>query len=160
MADNYLEKKMEDLRAGRTVRPGYNHSAEERVVVAGFGCGVSALAEVVSRLRRVGKRVAFAGCDNKSGTELARSTGAQYHPADWIADTEALITSLRLVWRGWRGVDRVVIVCCESDVNNENLAITPDAFQIKMASAVEAVRRSQPVWSDGNTVFEVVVAEV
>ena len=158
MADNYLERKMEDLRAGRLDRRSARWSSVERVLVLGCDRTQEAVSDIVNRLRGRGRRVAFAGMDRKDGVALACSSGAQYHPVDWISDTVGLEKSLRLIWRAWRGVDRVVIVCGRSEGINENSVSMADGLQGTVADLVERVRRSQPVPDNGITVYETAVA--
>lgn len=154
MADNYLEKKMEDLRAGRAARYRGGVSGGERVVVLGYGEAMDALAEVVTGLRKEGKRVAFAGMRAREGSALAYSCGAQYHPVEWVSDIEGLENSFRLIWRSWRGVDRVVIAGAGHDVKIGDEVCNPDALQERVMYAVERVRRSQPVVYETTIIYE------
>lgn len=154
MADNYLEKRMEDLRAGRINKRAGGGSRGERVFV--LGCELPDMTEeTVRRLRGEGKRVAFAGMDNRRGTALARSVGAQYHPVDWVADRDAFDKSLRLIWRSWRGLDRVVMVYGGSS-EPDGAARFPEALLEAVKGAVDSVRKAQPVADDGVTLYETV----
>lgn len=89
MADNYLEKKMEDyLRSrgagghrGRTrMSPGTVtvRYPSVRVLVAD-GCSERGRA-IIAALRSMGCRVAFVDADSVAGNHLAQDTGSQFHP--------------------------------------------------------------------------------
>lgn len=118
MADNYLERKMEEHRNGgprksvhKTASLGSRAGvwevpfAERRVLVAGRGTALDTL--VVERLRSVGCKVAFMGWEKSEGTELARRTGAQCHPTSY-SDAEGLKKSVALVCRAWGDIDVVI----------------------------------------------------
>ena len=85
MADNYLEKKMEDLRSGR-LRPSVRHGREKRELRG--QCffvpdGTSPRGRAaVERLRRQGATVAFGGLDTAAGERTASVYGASYLPSD------------------------------------------------------------------------------
>ena len=118
MADNYLERKMEDLRSGKTQKPGSRRTSaavsaasrhpgdytlsypELRVFVCGDATSPLGRA-IVAALREVGLKVAFSGTDKQAGEEMARSLGAQFHP---LADPTAYTL------RHWRGIDAVVAI--------------------------------------------------
>ncbi len=91
MADNYLERRMEEhLR--RQAAPGSPASRRQglragevavrypavRVVVAG-GCSEAGQA-LIRAFRSLGCRVAFTDPDARAATRLAQAEGAQYHP--------------------------------------------------------------------------------
>lgn len=118
MADNYLERKMEEHRNGaqrkcvhKTASLGSRAGvwevpfAERRVLVTGTGSALDAL--VVEQLRSVGCKVAFMGWEKSEGTELARRTGAQYHPTSY-SDAEGLTRSVALVCRAWGDIDVII----------------------------------------------------
>lgn len=83
MADNFLERRMEEYRArqaaGTLPRPQRAPEATAFVVD-----GLSAEGEkAVRSLRASGRyRVAFAGTDRRRGTALAQATGARFYPFD------------------------------------------------------------------------------
>lgn len=119
MADNYLERKMEEHRNGGSVRkpvrkvaaagnlPGVWRLpyAERRVLLLGDG---SALDRMISeQLRSTGCKVAFMGGDKGASTELARRIGAQFHPVDYDCDG-AMRKSVALICRAWGDIDAVV----------------------------------------------------
>lgn len=121
MADNYLEKQMEDYRAGKLApktravhvtsaplrNPGDFVMAfpQLRVVLLG---GDVRLVEVLARMfRDVECRVALCSPDSKSFTPLAQSTGCRYYPFDPAIEAKRLAVIYDLTDR-WGGVDVVV----------------------------------------------------
>lgn len=114
MADNYLEKKMEEHRrnasqktSARIVstvggRPGSVTMKIEplRIYVTD---GTSATGEaIVRRLREAACRVAFSCGDDSLGRKLAQSSGSRHYPASFNASVEEDIK------RVWGGLDAVV----------------------------------------------------
>lgn len=91
MADNYLERRMEEHQrrqgatpARRSGRPALRRGEtivrypSVRLIVAG---GCSAEGEAIVRLMRaLGCRVAFTDADSCAGQRLAQGAGAQFHP--------------------------------------------------------------------------------
>lgn len=121
MADNYLEKQMEDYRAGKLApktravhvasapsrNPGDFVMAfpQLRVVLLG---GEVRFVEVLARLfRNVECRVALCSPDSKSFTPLAQSTGCRYYPFDPAIEAKRFAVFDDLTDR-WGGVDVVV----------------------------------------------------
>lgn len=81
MADNYLEKQMEDYRAGRLGKHtvGAAGRSDRRKVFVAVSC--DRLAEVVAGLRsKADIYVAFTGMPWREGNLLAQCTGAQFIP--------------------------------------------------------------------------------
>lgn len=118
MADNYLEKKMEEHLRGYkpTYRPKTTPSGNRpgnvnfkfppcRVFVTGGASGIGAA--IVSAYRDAGCRVAFCDADNKKGASTAQRTGAQFHPVD-VSDADALETCLARVIETWGDIDIIV----------------------------------------------------
>lgn len=118
MADNYLERKMEEHRNGaphKSVRkialsgckPGIWQLPfpERRVLLLGEGTTLDSM--IVEQLRSVGCKVAFIGGDKEAGTSLARKIGAQFHPVDYHSH-EALRASVALICRSWHDIDAIV----------------------------------------------------
>lgn len=119
MADNYLERKMEEHRNGGArqrprhttpmagARPGHMDVkfAPRRVFVTGGANGIGR--SIVTQLRNVGCKVAFCDVDSEAGTELARSCGAQFHPLD-VCDTSSLLQAMDKVFRAWGDIDVVI----------------------------------------------------
>lgn len=127
MADNYLERKMEDLRSGKTQKPGSRRTSaavsaasrhpgdytlsypELRVFVCGDATSPLGRA-IVAALREVGVKVAFSGTDKQAGEEMARSLGAQFHPLADPTDNDRLAITAAYTLRHWRGIDAVVAI--------------------------------------------------
>jgi hypothetical protein len=102
MADNYLEKKMEEHRLGavkrsRTsgVRPSSGLKPGEvavkfeprRVFVTGGAQGIGRA--IVKAFREWGSSVAFCDLDTKAGQRTAQEMGARFYPVD-VRDVSAL----------------------------------------------------------------------
>lgn len=108
MADNYLERRMEELRSGRLavkggipgIRPG-----ALRVVVAG-GC-YGAAKEKVLELRKKGYRVAIFDSDEKEGKRMAYENGIRFHQVD-LKDADAIRKETESLLKVWRGVDVII----------------------------------------------------
>lgn len=118
MADNYLERKMEEYRSGAPRKSVHKVAslgskpgmwgmpfAERRVLIV--GAGLPPDVRLVEQLRSVGCKVAFMGGDGAAGTELARKTGAQYHPCCY-SDADAMARSVAIICRNWGDIDVVV----------------------------------------------------
>lgn len=117
MADNYLERRMDDYRAGKLSAPRRKTATSSAATSATpalegsrvmIRCGSTSAspraAALTSLLAAAGCRVAFTDTDSHGGTLLARSTGAQCHPID-MADEVALARSVALIERRWGGID-------------------------------------------------------
>ncbi len=104
MADNYLEKKMEEHRQGGVSsvkrrftpsgqKPGYAcfRIGEPVVFVKGFDAAPSTVASVVRAFRNAGCRVAFTSADIKTGRAFAQSSGARHYPV--VKGVEEKITT-------------------------------------------------------------------
>ena len=120
MADNYLEKRMEEYRAGKLApksRVVYASGAKRepgefaltfpqmRVVVFG---GVSEFVGALAKsFRSVGSSVALCHTDKKFCTPLAQAEGCRYYPFDPVGDgcTDRVIEDLA---SRWGGVDVVI----------------------------------------------------
>lgn len=110
MADNYLEKKMEDYRRGHTAlsmsspRKNKNRIALRVFVIGGeTPSGI----QIVTELRKSGWRVAFTNPDMESGRHLAQATGSQHHPIS-PSSTESLQHSFDLISDHWGCLDLVI----------------------------------------------------
>ncbi len=108
MADNYLERRMEELRSGKLavkggvpgIRPG-----GLRVLVAGGSKGEAL--EKVLEYRRKGYRVAVFDSDEKEGKRMAYENGIRFHRVD-LADEDAIAKETESLLKAWRGIDIVV----------------------------------------------------
>lgn len=104
MADNYLERRMEDLRSGRIAASAHAHSAAGRpnqapkgklaelhAVITGY---ISAdFIETASTLRSAGASVDILAADSRAGNTAAQRSGARFHPTD-LGDTNILKNKL------------------------------------------------------------------
>lgn len=95
MADNYLEKKMEEYRGG-TRRVFKDRRKKSRAVFVKDGLSDEGRRLIASLVAEGDCRVAFAAYDSKEGTRLAQSTGSRFYPLtarltldDAIADAAA-----------------------------------------------------------------------
>ncbi len=108
MADNYLERRMEELRSGRLavkggvpgIRPG-----SLRVIVVGGSKGEAR--EKVLEYRKKGYRVAVFDSDEKEGKRMAYENGIRFHRVD-LANEEAMAKETEALLKAWRGIDIVV----------------------------------------------------
>lgn len=119
MADNYLERKMEEYRSGKLSQPPRKKTTPSgdkpgkltidfpprRVYVTGGAKGIGRA--IVSAFCRAGCQVAFCDIDQKAGRLTAQACGAQFHPLD-VADSASLAASLSTVIDRWGGLDIVV----------------------------------------------------
>ncbi len=120
MADNYLEKRMDDYRNGRLssarrnskLTPGGSPAGKvgfqlevSRVFVA-LEC--RQLREAISRgYAEVGCRVAFCGSDRVEDTETAQRFGLMFCPVEGLRADE-VNRMLELVAERWHGVDLII----------------------------------------------------
>lgn len=124
MADNYLEKQMEDFRAGKTtprrstgamsrpsrLSPQTIAMPKMRILVA---CSDSTVTEATVRLMRsTGARVAFIAPPGKQWQQLAQDSGARFYPVEMPDNgiginqnqADAIMADLR---RHWFGIDMI-----------------------------------------------------
>lgn len=83
MADNYLERRMDDYRSGRLGNPARG----SRHITPGPGAPAVAIhlhgsdhSAIVRELRALGARVSFSGPSVPEGNALAQSTGSTFCP--------------------------------------------------------------------------------
>lgn len=118
MADNYLEKKMEEHRSGRANRPAVRRTPTgakpgtisvkfpiRRVFVTGGANGIGRA--IVKAFCDAGCRVAFCDIDNKAGSVTAQATGSQFHPVD-VTDAFALDACVQRVIDAWGDIDVLI----------------------------------------------------
>ena len=118
MADNYLERKMEEYRSGKSqqrvvkrtpsgAKPGTINVKfpSRRVFVTGGAKGIGRA--IVEAFRNADCRVAFCDNDSKAGTATAQATGAQFYPID-VIDANALDACVERVIKAWGDIDVIV----------------------------------------------------
>lgn len=102
MADNYLERRMEDLKAGRidaSLKPRKPHKEVNAVLIV---VSDDQLEERVKAHRAVGDKTAFLSANRVLGTHLAQQYGARFYPCDHIDASviDSTIADLRQHWSG------------------------------------------------------------
>lgn len=120
MADNYLEKKMEEYRAGQGnarkvksqrpvagVKPGTINVEfpPRRVFVTGGASGIGRA--VVEAFRKADCRVAFCDIGSKAGNRTAQMTGTRFYPVD-VTDCVALENCMEHIIADWGDIDIIV----------------------------------------------------
>ncbi len=115
MADNYLEKKMEEHRRGvaavassRKRSPTGSRRGTVALRIDPLRVFVTDAAPevgqaVVRRLREAGCSVAFVAENGEEAVQLARSSGARFYPRNVAGGAVADLM------RQWRGIDAVII---------------------------------------------------
>ncbi|MDE6481153.1 MAG: hypothetical protein K2L45_12890 [Muribaculaceae bacterium] len=107
MADNYLEKRMEELRSGKLaikkVIPGIKPKAR-RVLIAGGCHGIAR--EKALEYRKSGCRVAVFDSDEVTGKQMAHDHGIRFHRVD-IEDASAVCNEMLSLLSAWRCVDTI-----------------------------------------------------
>ncbi|MDE7350336.1 MAG: hypothetical protein K2N25_04665 [Muribaculaceae bacterium] len=108
MADNYIEKRMEELRLGKLqikkAVPGIRPKAR-RVLVAG-GCHGPAR-EKALEYRRQGCRVAVFDSDATAGRKMAHDHGVRFHRVE-IENESAIKREMLSLLNAWRGIEIIV----------------------------------------------------
>ena len=121
MADNYLERRMEDYRSGKlssmrmTSATVKRPSMTLRTYVIGGDTELGV--KYIKKFRASNWRVAFNHADLKSGRQLAQASGAQHHPVS-TDNVEAMLGSLKKVIELWGAVD-LVVNCDDADLQPE-----------------------------------------
>ncbi len=120
MADNYLERKMEEYRQGKNGRVGSQHYRtpsgakqgtlnvkfpSRRVFITGGASGIGRA--IVRAFRQADCRVAFCDNDVKAGNKTAQLTGARFYPVD-VTDVAALEQSMQHVIDDWGDIDVII----------------------------------------------------
>ena len=124
MADNYLEKRMEDMKAGRlkpTVsstgnakRKGYVDFPfpPRRVLMAGRPEGVAL--DIMRALLKTGSKVALFDSDKTAGEALAYNEGVRFHNVD-VANAGDVSAAFANLTEAWRDIDILISAAGDSD---------------------------------------------
>ncbi len=141
MADNYLERRMEDYQNGklatRNRRSGSINQIKSsdisamRIFVTAGTIGIGE--KIVEHIAKHGCKVAFCDTDIKAGRQLSQATSSQFHPMSEIA-LPHIKKSLDYVAEKWGGVDVVIDTCTPSISGLENLPILEKASVITVKS--------------------------
>lgn len=120
MADNYLERKMEDFRRGKSVtapktaagpRKGYIQFPfpPRKVMIAGIA-PQSAL-PIIREFSKPGCKVAYISTDKNTGDLFARNEGVRFH---WLHNDDAISIEQAFhdTVKAWREID--IIICASS----------------------------------------------
>lgn len=122
MADNYLERKMDELRNRRPVKtiaraPVYAISGRERnavslsipgrrVLVVGGASGI--VAALTRAYLRAGCKVAVFDSPDSEGQQMAYSEGVRFHPVD-LSEPVSLTSAFTTLLKAWRDIDIVIL---------------------------------------------------
>ncbi len=140
MADNYLERRMEDMRNGRLATSNLKRNSmsaaskgvahrlsvvdpELRVFITGGASGIGEA--IVKAFREIDMKVAFCDIDSRKGNSLAQSCGARFYPLD-VKVKEDLERALQDITSRWKGLDVIVNnvgvgnFCSLSDTSDNN----------------------------------------
>lgn len=107
MADNYLEKRMEDYRrggGGRTMVRRKSGGGVRFLIFAEFDGRIETIAE---RLQKGGCRVAFTDVDNRRGRVFAQRSGCLFIPVGGY-DGDAAAFALKTMAERWGGADFII----------------------------------------------------
>ncbi len=141
MADNYLERKMEEYRSGKLsarVKSGVSRSLPKGKIAVDFPPRTIILAAaaigpvcraVVKSFIDAGCRVALVSARHKEATELARSFGARFYPVAGFspASLDSVLDSVvEDVTSHWNIPDTFISVSDGKDAEANNVFLTMD----------------------------------
>ncbi|MDE6697591.1 MAG: hypothetical protein K2K25_11995 [Muribaculaceae bacterium] len=139
MADNYLEKRMEELRSGKLgVKksiPGIRQNAL-RVLVVGGCHGVAK--EKALEFRKQRCRVAIFDENEETGKRMAYEHGIRYHHTD-IGNATDIAKELESLLRAWRNIDIAIGDKDTCSIIENTIAKWKDNLPIADKSALEIV---------------------
>lgn len=154
MADNYLEKKMEDLRSGRLTQMSRAAARRgawslnypcRRVLVTDGACAIGRA--VIDEFCRAACKVAFCDTDEERGRATAYATGARFIHGD-MRDAAVVAAAVADLGRAWRDIDVVVNTAADDDGTLLSL----------LAENMSSLRRSLPYPNDfGGRVIDITV---
>lgn len=100
MADNYLERKMEEHRRTQASTPAVRRKPSPGIALKRIAVNIpdaETTEQIVKHFRKAGHKVAFTLKDSARGTALAQSSGSRFYPAPRAA---GMIDDLQRVWGG------------------------------------------------------------
>lgn len=142
MADNYLEKRMEDLRSGRLNASSHAQKRatvssragclsipfpERRVLVAGDLDGVGE--SIATAFRTAGCKTALFHADKVVGERLAHDVGIRFYNTI-INEKENLQKSFSNLLNAWRDIDIAICIIDDEDSGNEIIQILCDTINM------------------------------
>lgn len=147
MADNYLERRMEDYRSGKlSVRSPHHAHGKSHIagsadlsglrVIVTDGLSSPTASYIVNNLLQEGCKVAFMGADSKEGSKLAQASGAQFHPVRDTASADALSAAVSHVTNRWGGVDVIIDLSFPHFAENTLEGIAPHAMKISLTAPI------------------------
>ncbi len=113
MADNYLERKMDDYRSGRVSKTTKHRNAPaaylplegKKALVTG---GASPIGRaIVNEFIRQGAKTAFCDIDLENGNRFAQLSGARFYHTD-LSSPEQIIKMMENLFKVWGDVDIIV----------------------------------------------------
>lgn len=120
MADNYLERRMEELRSGKiaaSVKPQRRPSGTAQAGKISFGFkpkrvlmigDTSRLAEsLITAFRKAGCPVAFLSSPSSDGDRLAHDCGIRFYPCPDF-ESQTLLRHFGNLLKAWRGLDIMI----------------------------------------------------
>lgn len=113
MADNYLERRMNDYREGRNTpsaqarRATITATTKSQPAIFIIGGETADGLKHITYFRNRDWRVAFTHPDTAEGRRLAQSSGAQHHPID-PSDLEQLQRSIDHIMKHWGHLDLIL----------------------------------------------------
>ena len=132
MADNYIERRMEDLRSGKlsgaissinhhsSHRKGYLQIRLPELRVLFIGSLNSINQAIIKDYRNMGSKVAVITEDRENGECLAKNNGIRLYPID-LTQTEALDKSILNLLKTWYDIDVIIM----SDKNKSRAELIP-----------------------------------
>ncbi len=117
MADNYLEKRMEDLRLGkggvsaprRHPIPGagricFEFPPRRVLITSNFN---NTTERIIGAFRKAGCRIAVFSSDTEKGTEMAHDSGIRFH-ACYIDNPSEIERNFTDLLKAWRDIDIII----------------------------------------------------
>lgn len=113
MADNYLERKMDDYRSGRISKSSTRRNVSsqpfplegKRALVTG---GTSPIGRaIISEFIKQGAKTAFCDINLEAGNSFAQQSGARFYFTD-LSNPEQTIKMMQNLFRVWGDVDIIV----------------------------------------------------